>query len=145
MWYLHCSMFRRLAGRRTQFISPTATPSSLLCFRYSNEVCNVIVLVWRCSQRLLASQLQDCLGGNCKTAMIVAVSPDSADGAESKCSLTFAARVGRVQTGAVSQQVAADGGASRKLRKVEAAYAVAQEELSSMQVRESRAAETLMA
>ena len=77
--------------------------------------------------------VQDCLGGRrCKTAMIVAVSPDACDAAETKCSLAFATRVNRVRLGAVAQVSTAGG---KRVKKLEATNTQLQTDLQAALVR----------
>lgn len=86
--------------------------------------------------------LMDTLGGSCKTAMVVAVSPSDRNADESLCSLQFASRVRRVKN-AVRQNVStADAATTRQLAKAKAAASHATERAAALsaEVDELRAA-----
>ncbi|TKY52220.1 Kinesin protein [Spatholobus suberectus] len=53
----------------------------------------------------LTHMLQSSLGGDCKTLMFVQVSPSAADLGETLCSLNFATRVRRIESGPARKQV----------------------------------------
>ena len=81
----------------------------------------------------LTHMLADSLGGNCRTSLLVCISPALSDAAETKASLHFGGRAMRVATNAVinartnfrelAEQLA------RRLERAEARWAAEREEL----------------
>jgi hypothetical protein len=86
----------------------------------------------------LTTLLQDCLGGTCKTIMLVQASPALQDTEESGCSLVFAERVKRVKA-AAKRRVSIASGAVREAATaalaVEKQAVAAEEEIASLRAR----------
>ena len=120
--------------------------SSIHTFRLASQLGNVIAALADASKggadalrhvpyrnSALTRLLQESLGGNCRTSLLVCISPALSDAAETKASLHFGGRAMRVATNAVinartnfrelAEQLA------RRLERAEARWAAEREEL----------------